>query len=204
MAVKRNRWLHVSRRQVRVLVCAGIMSGSAGASLLQADAQSEALRPVCVGITPSEHQQRQRKTLQNQCCQRRIRAQCIQWQEIFPAAVPAQPPSFKRPAPADSFSPKIDAFGNSVGSEGAAKDAVIQVGITKALNAVAPTFAKAEPNPKADHRPNFFQRLRNEYQRILGPRELKSGAILTPQLGMDMDVGRFNVNAMKVGVEIKF
>ncbi len=204
MAVQGRRWLHVSRRHVQVLVCAGVMSGGAGVSTLQADAQSESLRPVCVGITPSQHQQGQRKTLQNQCCQRRIKAHCIQWQEIFPSAASSQHPSFKRPAPADSFSPKIDSFGNSTGSEGAAKDAVIQVGITKALDAVAPAFRKNEANPKAGHGSNFFQRVRDGYQRVMGPRELKSGAILTPQVGMDMDVGRFNVDAMKVGVEIKF
>lgn len=203
MAVQGKTQLHTSLRQVQVLVCAGVLSSGAGSLMQKAGAQSESLRSVCVGITPSDDWRTQPKTLQHQCCQRSVKAQCVQWQEMFPPAVNPQPPSFKRPAPA-AFSPKIDAFGNSTGSEGAAKDAVIQVGITKALDAVAPAFSNTRANPKAGHRSNFFQRVRHEYQRVMGPRELKSGAILTPQVGMDMDVGRFNVDAMKVGVEIKF
>jgi hypothetical protein len=170
------------------------------------EAQSSlSLPPVCVGITPLAHQKTQLKTLQNRCCQRNTKAKCLQWQQIFPAAVPPKIPSLKRPVAAEnSFSPRLDDLGNSIGSQGAAKDAVIQVGVTKTLDALAPTLRAMKGKPEGDRHPTFFQSLRKGYERILGPRPLKSGAILTPQVGMNLDLGKFNVDSMKVGVEIKF
>ncbi|WP_404789601.1 hypothetical protein [Altericista sp. CCNU0014] len=205
MALRGRRWLQVSFKKVRVPISVGLMSVSTGGLTIQANAQSQTtLRSVCVGIKSSQYLQAQPKTLQDRCCQQSAKAKCLKWQEIFPATRRLQSPSIERPTPAADSFPKIDAFGNSTGSEGAAKDAVIQVGITKAWDAVAPTLKKNKANPKGNRSANFFERLYADYQRILGPRELKSGAILTPQVGMNMDVGRFNVDAMKVGVEIKF
>jgi hypothetical protein len=112
----------------------------------------------------------------------------------------------KRPSPtaAELFPPKLDEFGNSIGSQGAAKDAVIQVGVTKVLDALDPQLNPSKPGSPKKNRLNFFQRVRRDYERILGPRELQSGAILTPQVGMGMDLGRFNVDSMNLGVQIKF
>jgi hypothetical protein len=164
------------------------------------------LQPVCVGIVPNRSEKSSSHTLQSKCCHPSATVKCLKWQQLFPQADRPQAPTLKRPSPsaAEMFSPKLDEFGNSVGSQGAAKDAVIQVGITKALDALGPQLQPSELDSKKGNRLNFFQRVRRDYERILGPRELKSGAILTPQIGMGMDLGRFNVDSMNLGVQIKF
>lgn len=203
-----NKWRHVSLKHLKRLGRVGlILPIGMGLIMPRVQGQSSAsLRSVCVGIAPSEQPKAQPKQLQNRCCQSSKKAQCLKWQQIFPAAKRLQPSTVRRLAPTDSFSPRLDEFGNSVGSGGAAKDAVIQVGITKAFDAIAPTLKSLDINSKASgsRRPNFFQRVRSGYERVLGSRELKSGAILTPQVEMNMDLGQFNVDAMKLGVEIKF
>jgi hypothetical protein len=204
----KQKWRHVSLKHLQVLGSIGLIPIGMGLIMPRVQGQSSAsLRSVCVGIAPSAQPKAQPTMLQNLCCQSSKKAQCLRWQQIFPAAVRLRPPTVQRPAAANSFSPRLDEFGNSVGSGGAAKDAVIQVGITKALNAIAPTLKSLDITSKvsrSSRRPNFFQRVRSGYERVLGPRELKSGAILTPQVDMNMDLGQFNVDAMKLGVEIKF
>jgi hypothetical protein len=207
MAVQsQKKWRHVSLRPLQILSI-GLMPLGMGLIMPRSQGQSSASLPaVCVGIAP-EQPKAKSKALQHRCCQSRKTSKCLKWQQIFPAADRLRPPTVLRPAPAaaDSFSPRLDEFGNSVGSGGAAKDAVVQVGITSALNAIAPALKPLDINAKAaGSRPNFFQRVRSGYERVLGPRALKSGAILTPQVGIDMDLGQFNVDAMKLGVEIKF
>lgn len=206
MANQKRRWRHVSLRSLQVIGSLGFTPLGMQLLTLRVEAQSRlSLPPVCIGIVPLAHQQAQHKTLQNKCCQQSVKAKCVKWQQLFPSAVQSRPPVLKRPALAgDSFLPQVDAFGNSIGSEGAAKDAVIQVGVTKTLDAIAPKLKSLDDKPKGDRRPTFFQSLRKTYRQILGPRALKSGAILTPQVGMNLDLGDFNVNSMKVGVEIKF
>jgi hypothetical protein len=164
------------------------------------------LQPVCVGIAPTQQDQSSTQTLQTKCCKPSAAVQCVQWQQMFPAQNRPQTQSLKRPpvTEAELFKPKLDEFGNSIGSQGAAKDAVIQVGITKVLDVLGPKMNSPEFSSKHGHQLNFFQRVRRDYERVLGPRELKSGAILTPQVGMNMDLGQFNVNSMNLGVQIKF
>jgi hypothetical protein len=206
MAAQKTWWQHVSLRSLQVIGSIGILSMGIEFLAMPGEAQSSlSLSPICVGIAPLAHQKTQLKTFQNRCCQRTTKAKCVQWQQIFPAAVQPKVPSLKRPvAKEDSFLPQLDDLGNSIGSQGAAKDAVIQVGVTKTLDALAPTLRSMDGKPEGDRPPTFFQSLRKNYERILGPRPLKSGAILTPQVGMNLDLGRFNVDSMKVGVEIKF
>jgi hypothetical protein len=164
------------------------------------------LQPVCVGIAPVQSEKSSSQTLQSKCCHPSATVKCLKWQQLFPEVNRSQSPTIERPPPtaAELFSPKLDEFGNSVGSQGAAKDAVIQVGVTKALDTLGPKLSPSKPDSRKGHRLNFFQRVRRDYERILGPRELKSGAILTPQVGMGMDLGRFNVDSMNLGVQIKF
>jgi hypothetical protein len=205
MAIQGKKWCHLDLRHIQKLGIIGLVSLNLGVWVFPVKGQPP-IQPVCISISPQQPQQSPPTTPQHQCCQSSAKGQCLNWQQLFPEPERTQPQSFKRPSPkpADLFTPRLDEFGNSIGSEGAAKDAVIQVGVTKALDALAPQLKSFDSSSKTGHHLNFFQRIRKDYERILGPRELKSGAILTPQIGMNMDLGRFNMDSMKLGVEIKF
>jgi hypothetical protein len=206
MAIQRKKWCQIALNPLlKGLISLGLVPMGMGSIVLKVEGRPP-LQPVCVGIAPDRPQKSSAQTLQKKCCRPSATAKCLQWQQLFPQADRPKSPTLKRPAPtaAELFPPKLDEFGNSVSSQGAAKDAVIQVGVTKALDALGPTLDPSEPSTQKEHRLNFFQRVRRDYERILGPRELKSGAILTPQIGMGMDLGRFNVDSMNLGVQIKF
>jgi hypothetical protein len=205
MAIQGEKWCHLDLRHFRRLGMISLVPISVGLWILPVKGQPP-LQTVCVGIAPLKPQPLPPTTPQNECCQSRKKGQCLNWQQLFPEHERPQLRSLRRSPvkPADVFTPRLDEFGNGVGSGGAAKDAVIQVGVTKALDALAPNLRSSDANSKKGSHPNFFQRIRKDYERILGPRELKSGAILTPQVGMNMDLGRFNMDSMKLGVEIKF
>jgi hypothetical protein len=206
MAVRGKKWCNATPNYLQALATSlGLSSVGIGMLALQVEGQPP-LEPVCVGIAPLKQQKSSSKTLQHQCCKTSIKAQCHPWQQLFPNHKQYQIQTLKRPPAkaSDLFSPQLDEFGNSVGSGGAAKDAVIQVGVTKALDVLVPQLKSQHSEAQTSKRPNFFQRVRKDYERILGPKELNSGAILTPQIGVNMDLGRFNVNSMNLGVQIKW
>lgn len=206
MAIRGKKRCQIAlKHSPKALVSLALVPLGLGLVILKVEGRPP-LQPVCVGIAPDRPEKSSPPTLQRKCCHPSATAKCLQWQQLFPQADRPQSPMLKRPSPtaAELFPPKLDEFGNSVSSQGAAKDAVIQVGVTKALDALGPQLDPSEPISKQGHRLNFFQRVRRDYERILGPRELKSGAILTPQVGMGMDLGRFNLDSMNLGVQIKF
>jgi hypothetical protein len=206
MAIQGKKWCQIVLKTPRKsLLSVILVPVGMGLVILKVEGRPP-LQPVCVGIAPNRQEKSSPQSLQRKCCHPSAMVKCLKWQQLFPKADRPQAPVLKRPSPtaAELFPPKLDEFGNSVGSQGAAKDAVIQVGVTKALDALEPQLNPSEPGFKKGNRLNFFQRVRRDYERVLGPRELKSGAILTPQIGMGMDLGRFNVDSMNLGVQIKF
>jgi hypothetical protein len=210
MAIQGKEWCQIAlKNSPKGLVSLVLVPMGMGLVISKVEGRPP-LSPVCVGIAPVRPEksspQSSPQSLQRQCCHPSAKVKCLKWQQLFPEADRPQSPQFKRPSPtaAELFPPKLDEFGNSVRSQGAAKDAVIQVGVTKALDTLGPKLNLDESSSKQGRRLNFFQRIRRDYERILGPRELKSGAILTPQVGMGMDLGRFNVDSMNLGVQIKF
>jgi hypothetical protein len=205
MAIRRKKWCQIDLKHLQAIGAIGLVPIGVGAWIFQAQGKPP-FQPVCVGIASAQAQQSSPKTLQKKCCRSSKAGQCLEWQQLFPELDRSQPPVLKRlpPSAADLYAPKLDEFGNSIGSEGAAKDAVIQVGVTKVLDVLGPKLSPSNASDRKGHRLNFFQRVRRDYERILGPRELKSGAILTPQIGMGMDLGRFNLDSMNLGVQIKF
>jgi hypothetical protein len=206
MAIRGKKWSQIALiNPCKSLVSLVLVPMALGLVSLKVEGRPP-LQAVCVGIAPDRTEKSSPQSLQRKCCHPSATVKCLKWQQLFPKAARPQAPALKRPSPtvAELFPPKLDEFGNSFGSQGAAKDAVIQVGVTKVLDALEPQLNQPEPGSQKGHRLNFFQRVRRDYERVLGPRELKSGAILTPQIGMGMDLGRFNVDSMNLGVQIKF
>jgi hypothetical protein len=154
------------------------------------------LRPACVGIASGE-------TLQgeNSCCQRDSGGKCLTLDQAFPKSKDVKASVSKSHKPYDKirFSrPSTSVYGNrTTGSEGAAKDAVIQMGVTKILKVITPAFKTSTTSPKSSRDRNFFEKAREDYERVFRPRELESGAILTPKLDVDF-------SSMKAGVNIQF
>jgi hypothetical protein len=157
---------------------------------------ARSLRPVCVGMASGETMQEE-----NSCCQRDSKGKCLTLEQAFPSSknTHSSVSKSRNPYTDVSFSrPKASVYGNrTTGSEGAAKDAVIQMGVTKAWDAIAPSFQPAKKDSKSSRDRNFFDKARQDYERVFRPRELESGAILTPKLDVDF-------SSMKAGVNIQF
>jgi hypothetical protein len=157
---------------------------------------ARSLRPVCVGMASGETMQEE-----NSCCQRDSKGKCLTLEQAFPSSknTNSSVSQSRNPYTNVSFSrPKASVYGNrTTGSEGAAKDAVIQMGVTKAWDAIAPSFQPAKKDSKSSRDRNFFEKARQDYDRVFRPRELESGAILTPKLDVDF-------SSMKAGVNIQF
>jgi hypothetical protein len=157
---------------------------------------SSSLRPVCVGITSNQTMQGE-----NSCCQRDSGGKCLTLEQAFPKSKDTKASVSKSHKPYDKirFSrPSTSVYGNrTTGSEGAAKDAVIQMGVTKVVNAITPAFKPSTTSSKSSRDRNFFEKAREDYERVFRPRELESGAILTPKLDVDF-------SSMKAGVNIQF
>ncbi len=157
---------------------------------------ARSLRPACVGIASGEAMQEE-----NSCCQKDAKGKCLTLDQAFPTPKNTESSvgQSRNPYTNVRFSrPKASVYGNrTTGSEGAAKDAVIQMGVTKAWDAITPAFkaSKKESKSSGDH--NFFEKARQDYERVFRPRELESGAILTPKLDVDF-------SSMKAGVNIQF
>jgi hypothetical protein len=157
---------------------------------------ARSLRPACVGIASDETMQEE-----NSCCQKDSRGKCLTLDQAFPTPKDTEPSvgQSRNPYTKVRFSrPKTSAYGNRTsGSEGAAKDAVIQMGVTKAWDAIAPVSQPSKKDSKSSGDRNFFEKAREDYDRVFRPRELESGAILTPKLDVDF-------SSMKAGVNIQF
>ena len=179
-----------------------------GASLmLRAEAKPvAALKAVCLEIIPASLPVASAlsKPAQYQCCHTVAEAKCFSVQQLFPPAKPVRP-SIRRSPVETLYIPRLDEAGNTISSQGAAKDAVIQLGITKTLNAIAPlTSSKRKLSDAGSEHRNLFQRAEKTYQQILGPKVLKSGAILTPRVEMNMNLGDVSLDSVKLGVGIRF
>jgi hypothetical protein len=166
-------------------------------SSMWAKAQSaRSLRPICVGMASGETMQ-----VENSCCQRDSKGKCLTLEQAFPSSKNTNSSVSKPHSPYTNVSfsrPKASVYGNrTTGSEAAAKDAVIQMGVTKAWDAIAPSFQPAKKDSKSSGDRNFFEKARQDYDRVFRPREMKSGAILTPKLDVDF-------SSMKAGVNIQF
>ncbi len=157
---------------------------------------ASSLRPACVGIVSGETMREE-----NSCCQRDSKGKCLTLDQAFPTPKDTESSvgQSRNPYTNVRFSrPKASVYGNrTTGSEGAAKDAVIQMGVTKAWNAIAPSFQAAKKDSKSSRDRNFFEKARQDYERVFRSRELESGAILTPKLDVDF-------SSMKAGVNIQF
>jgi hypothetical protein len=204
MVVYRNPAQHFELRFLRALVNVGCVA-SGVASQIRTEAQPLIpLRPVCLDMASTTSLKKQLNAAHNKCCHQG-KGSCLPWQQLFPAEALTRP-AIHRPSSEGTYTPRLDEYGNNIaGSQGAAKDAVIQLGITKALDAIAP-LASVSPQSSAGpaRRPNLFQRAEKTYRQILGPRTLKSGTVLTPQIEMNMNLGDVSVNSLKLGVGVKF
>ena len=172
--------------------------------MLRAEAKPLApLGSVCLEIMPTVSRPAA-KTIK-QSCFHTIAAKCLSLQQLFPPAEQIHP-GILRPVSELPYIPQLDPAGNNISSQGTAKDPVIQLGITKALNMMAPLApeSKSKPSGAGSARQSFFQRAEKTYQRILGSRALKSGAVLTPQVEMNMNLGEVSLDSVKLGVGIKF
>lgn len=150
MAIQGKKWCRLDLKHVQRLGIIGVVPLTLGVWASPVEGQPP-LQPVCISISSQQPQQSPPTTPQHKCCQSRAKGQCLSWQQLFPEPERTQPQSFKRPPakPADLFTPRLDEFGNSIGSEGAAKDAVIQVGFSKALNALAPHLKSFDSDRKS-------------------------------------------------------
>ena len=210
MTVRRKREQPLSLRSLQALVQLGCISVGGASLELRAEAKPLApLRSVCLEIVPAvslpaaSKSIKQSNPIKQQCCHKTAAAKCLSLQQLFPPAEQIRP-GIRRPTVDSPYIPLLDKFGNNISSQGAAKDAVIQLGLTKALNVIAPLASGSKPSGVGSARQSLFQRAEKTYQRILGPRVLKSGAILTPQVEMNMNLGDVSLDSVKLGVGIKF
>ncbi len=164
---------------------------------------AKTLKPVCIGITSPDSSQAQAS-----CCQVKSKGTCKTLEQAFPGSanvaadtekqIPLSQIEIARPAPV--FKPRTS------GSEAAAKDAVVQMGVTKMLDVMAPNTEGINPSsPTKPHRKDsFFQRarqdmekIRQDYEYVFRPRPLESGAVITPKLNVDF-------SSLKAGFKIEF
>lgn len=203
MKVQMRQKRHFYLASLHIVVSAVCITVGIESQTTQVAAQSQSLREsVCLGIIATAPEP---KLQQNVCCQQGKRAKCLSWRRLFPPVPKAALPTLSRPK-SDIYTPRLDEYGNNIASPNAAKDAVIQLGVTKALNAIAPRLDldSKTPNAGTNRSTNLFQRAAKTYQQILGPKLLKSGAILTPQIEMNMSVGDISVDSLKLGVGVQF
>jgi hypothetical protein len=204
MTVRRNREQPLSVGSLQALIQLACIVVGGASLMLPAGAKPLApLGSVCLEITPTITQPALSKTVRPSCCRRTAASKCLSLQQLFPPVEPVHP-GIRRPVGELPYIPRLDEAGNNLSSQGAAKDAVIQLGITQALNVITPLASESKLSDTDSARQSFFQRAAKTYQRFLGPKLLKSGAVLTPQVEMNMNLGDVSLDSVKLGVGIKF
>lgn len=177
-------------------------------------AQAQSLQPVCVGI-PSSSAVKQ----QPSCCSQHRQEQCLKWEQLFPtdrsrpkATLPNHKSSKpfmqveKLPKPFDPNKPR---------SENAAKDAVIQMGIDQVWSFIeqrSGVFKTDKPDKKSkksksskQQKPNFFQRVQQDYNHFFGPHPLGKDKTIEPRLDLGLSLNNdITIDSAKAGVKIKF
>jgi hypothetical protein len=164
-----------------------------------------ALKPVCIGIASLEPAKSRRA-----CCHNQAKGQCLKWEQLFPESKqrpnPSAPKSKLRVPFMQVQKPEMNFDSNVPRSEGAAKDAVIQMGVNKLLELVKirPKTAKSGTKPGHPPKPNFFERMSSHYERVLKPRSIGGTATLAPQMDVGVDLSDVSLRSMKAGVKIEF
>ncbi|MGB8698227.1 MAG: hypothetical protein WCD18_02315 [Thermosynechococcaceae cyanobacterium] len=177
-------------------IAMGTFSWSSGVT-----AQSQpSLESVCIAVKSLELTQRK-----GTCCQSQTKRTCLKWEQAFPASKPSTSLAAQQRQLNVAADRETLLYGQqAAGSGGSAKDAVIHMGVSKALDALSNALPTLSTDIQLGHKTNFFQRLRRDYQRVFGPRSLGDRATLTPKLDVGVDVGSLTLSSMKAGVQIEF
>jgi hypothetical protein len=165
---------------------------------------AKTLQPFCIGLASPDSVQEPAL-----CCQTESKGKCMTVDQAFPNTGVANPPRTEKKIPISEikFARPIPVLKpRTSGSEGAAKDAVVQMGVTKMLDVLAPNTEGITPrSPSKPHRKeSFFQRarqdftqIRQDYESVFRPRPMASGAVITPKLNVDF-------SSLKAGFKIEF
>ncbi|HEY9827762.1 MAG TPA: hypothetical protein V6D19_20175 [Stenomitos sp.] len=161
-------------------------------------------QPMCVGVRPPSQGVTPKS---GSCCQSTAKGQCKSWEQFF--APVSQPRNSDLKGVQSVFQKSVvwpaSPFGRRTsGSESAAKDALVQMGVDRALNFLEPHVARTQTSAKGRSSGSFIGNVRRQYEQVFKPRPLKSGAILTPQLDMGVDLSEFDLTSLKAGVKLEF
>lgn len=160
---------------------------------------------MCVGVRPPSQGSASPKSVS--CCQSPVKGQCRSWEQFFAPVSPSRNSDLKGVQSVFQKSVVLPAspFGRRTsGSESAAKDALVQMGVDRALNFLEPHVAPKPTSTKGRSSSSLIGTVRRQYEQVFKPRPLKSGAILTPQLDMGVDLSEFDLTSLKAGVKLEF